>query len=358
MMRNPRLIIDIDKIEENASKVVTLCKTTGIEIGGVAKGVCGNICVAKAMIEGGCTFLGDSRIKNIAKYRKNGIKASCMLLRLPMPSEIDEVISLANCSLVSMPQTVKLLDETCRIKNSYHDVIVMVDVGDLREGIWTTESEVENMAKALKDCKRIRCVGVGTNLGCFGGVLPSPDNLNKLVETGQSLEKLLGYKLNTYSGGGTSSLALVENGTMPAGINQLRVGEAILLGSDVTGRRTIPYLNQDTMLLEAEVIELRRKPSIPIGLIGADAFGNVPVFADRGIRLRAILAIGRQDVRVEGISPLSDSIHILGASSDHLILDVEDLDEISMGDVLTFRVDYGSMLAATTSPYVEVVIKS
>jgi len=105
--------------------------------------------------------------------------------------------------------------------------------------------------------------------------------LDKLVQVGRELEELLGYKLEIYSGGGTSSLALVEKGIMPLGINQLRVGEAILLGSDVTGRRSIPYLHRDTMVLEAEVIELGRKPSVPIGAVGADAFGNVPTFVDK-----------------------------------------------------------------------------
>ena len=358
MGRNPKLRIRLNKIQDNASKVVDLCKSAKIEIGGVTKGVCGNISVARAMIDGGCSFLADSRIKNIINLKKWNLDVPFMLLRLPMPSEIDEVVSLVDSTLVSMPEVVKLIDEACRIQKSYHDVIVMIDVGDLREGIWPSESEIENMAKTLKGCQRVRCMGVGTNVGCFGGVLPSPENLDKLVQVGSELEELLGYKLEIYSGGGTSSLALVEKGIMPLGINQLRVGEAILLGSDVTGRRSIPYLHRDTMVLEAEVIELGRKPSVPIGAVGADAFGNVPTFVDKGVRLRGILAIGKQDVRLKGISPLQEGVYVLGASSDHLILDLEELaGEITIGSTISFKVDYGAMLAATTSPYVKVVIE-
>ncbi len=357
MERNPKLIIHLNKIKENASRIVELCKDIGIEVGGVTKGACGNVDIAKSMIEGGCSFLGDSRIKNIVSLKKEGLNIPYMLLRSPMPSEVNDVISWANFSLVSMPEIVKSLDEACRIANLFHDVIVMVDVGDLREGIWPTDFEIEEMVKILKNCRKVHCLGVGTNVGCFGGVLPSSDNLNRLIETGHKFENLLGYELKVYSGGSTSSLALVERGILPAGINQLRVGEAILLGSDVTGRRVIPYLNQDTMFLEAEVIEVRRKPSVPVGNIGADAFGNVPVFEDRGIRLRAIVGLGKQDVRIDGLSPLSEDICILGASSDHLILDVEDLGNISLGDVVTFELDYGAMLAAMTSPYVEKIIK-
>ncbi|MEG3065547.1 alanine/ornithine racemase family PLP-dependent enzyme [Acetomicrobium sp.] len=358
MGRNPKLRIRLSKVQDNASKVVDLCKGSKIEVGGVAKGVCGNVSVARAMVDGGCSFLADSRIQNIINLKKENLNIPFMLLRLPMPSEIDEIVSLVNFSLVSMTEVVKLIDEACRIQNFYHDVIVMVDVGDLREGIWPSESEIENMAKTLKGCQRVRCMGVGTNVGCFGGVLPSPENLDKLVQVGRELEELLGYKLEIYSGGGTSSLALVEKGIMPLGINQLRVGEAILLGSDVTGRRSIPYLHRDTMVLEAEVIELGRKPSVPIGAVGADAFGNVPTFVDKGVRLRGILAIGKQDVRLEGISPLQEGVYVLGASSDHIILDLEELaGEITIGSTISFKVDYGAMLAATTSPYVKVVIE-
>ena len=356
MGSNPKLRVGLEKIRDNASKVVELCKKTGIRAGGVTKGLCGNLKVAEAMVDGGCFFLADSRVKNIANLKREGVNSPFVLLRLPMPSETDAVVTWADVSLVSMAETILLLDEACKIQNKFHEVIVMVDVGDLREGIWPSDVEIETVASALKKCKRVHCLGVGTNVGCYGGVLPSRENMGRLVEVGRKLEDLLGYKLAVYSGGSSSSLALIEKGEMPREINQLRIGEAILLGTDVTGGRKIPYLNQDTMFLEAEVIEVRRKPSVPVGEIGADAFGNVPFFEDRGVRLRAVLALGKQDVRLEGIKPLQNGIRILGASSDHMIVDVEDCDEnISPGSVLAFRVDYGAMLAAATSPYVEVV---
>lgn len=105
------------------------------------------------------------------------------------------------------------------------------------------------------------------------------------------------------------------------------------------------------------MVEVRTKPSYPIGEVGADAFGQVPVFRDRGVRRRAIAAVGRQDVRPEGLMPFDRGIEILGASSDHLTMDVEDLErELKVGDILRFHVDYGAMLAAVTSPYVKVCL--
>jgi len=140
---------------------------------------------------------------------------------------------------------------------------------------------------------------------------------------------------------------------MPSGINNLRIGEGILLGTDISRNRSIPYLNKDTMYLEAEIVETAVKRSVPFGTIGADAFGNVPSFANRGMRKRAIAAIGRQDLRIEGITPVDNGVDILGASCDHLVLDVEESwVPVKTGSLLRFSVDYPAMLALATSPYV------
>ena len=109
--------------------------------------------------------------------------------------------------------------------------------------------------------------------------------------------------------------------------------------------------------LVAEVVELETKPSVPIGETGQDAFGGTPTFTDRGMRKRAILNIGRQDVVVDGIEPLDPGIIVLGGSSDHLILDVEDAQEkVKLGDEITFYPGYGALLALSTSPYVQKVV--
>jgi predicted amino acid racemase len=112
-------------------------------------------------------------------------------------------------------------------------------------------------------------------------------------------------------------------------------------------------VNQDNFTLSAQIIELKEKPSVPRGKIGHDAFGNKPEFEDKGQRRRAIIAIGRQDVKVDGLVPLVEGAEIIGASSDHLLVDVTDVkQELNVGGELEFRLDYGAMLAVMTSPYV------
>jgi len=170
---------------------------------------------------------------------------------------------------------------------------------------------------------------------------------------GNAVENQLDCKLDIISGGGTSTLFLVENNQVPAGVNQLRIGEGILLGTDTTNNRIIPWLHHDAFLLRAEVIEMNCKPSIPTGTIGRDAFGEIPEFTDLGIRKRAILSMGKQDVNIEGIVPIDSKLIILGASSDHLIIDITDSEQsIKVGSEINFSLTYSGVLSVSDSKYV------
>ncbi len=350
MNRYPRLLVSREKIRENAFRVVRRCAEGGIAVAGVVKGVCAYPPVVRSFIEGGCRELADSRMANIAALRKMKTGLPLLLLRIPMLSELPLVAELADCSLVSMAPTVNLLEKECEFLGSTMEVIVMFDLGDLREGLCLNEAE--EMAETLRASPRVRCRGVGVNFGCWGGTLPTAEKLLTLLSAGREMERALGYPLTVFSGGSTSSLLLLEKQEIPEGINHLRIGEAILLGEDVTSIRSIPWLHQNTMVLEAEVVEVRRKPSVPAEPRGADAFGGQPRFPDRGRRLRAILGVGRQDVKIEGLVPEAEGALILGGSSDHMILDAEDVSPPpALGDILRFRPDYGALLALSTSPY-------
>ena len=348
----PRLLIDPGKVRENAAEVVRRAGELGITVFGVTKGFCADPAVALAMVEGGCPVLMDSRVANLRRLRKAGFRVPLMLLRIPMLSELSAMLEVADGTVVSMPETVLALEKACEAAGKTAEVMVMADVGDLREGLWP--DEMEGMGKVLASCRRVRCMGVGTNIGCFGGVLPTPENMNLLVECRDRLAEGMGAPVDIVSGGATSSLELVENGNMPRGVNNLRVGEAILLGTNTGRMQEIPWLHRDAFILEAEIVEVRTKPSKPIGSIGADAFGKVPVFEDRGRRLRAIAAVGKQDAKIDGLIPLDPGVTVLGASSDHLTLDVEDCPARPvLGGLVRFKLDYGAMLALTTSHYVE-----
>ena len=99
------------------------------------------------------------------------------------------------------------------------------------------------------------------------------------------------------------------------------------------------------------MIEVKQKDSLPRGTVCTDAFGDIPVFSDRGIIKRAIIGIGRQDVLTQGLSPVDD-MEIIGSSSDHIVVDLKK-NTVKVGDQIRFNLTYGAQLSAMTSPYIE-----
>lgn len=351
MKRYPCLTLNVGKIKENAQKIADFCGEAGVKVCGVTKGFLADPFIASAMLDGGCRSFADSRIENLARLRKDFPGVPLVLLRIPMRSELEHVVCLTDRSLVSMPECITELERICTKLNKTYEAVLAFDLGDRREGI--LEKEMDTFAALLRQSPHVKLAGVAANFGCFAGVLPSAFALKRLVAFKDYMEKALDYAVPICSGGSTSSLSLIERGELPAGINELRIGEAILLGQDVTGQRIIPWLNQDTMFVEGQVVEVRRKPSAPEGQRGADAFGGLKDIPDRGERLRAIVALGRQDLPIENLEPLDKGIEILGGSSDHTLLDVEEAGSpLQWGDPVRFNLGYGALLGLMTSPYV------
>ncbi|MEW6725036.1 MAG: alanine/ornithine racemase family PLP-dependent enzyme [Bacillota bacterium] len=349
-MALPYLEINPDKVQQNAEIITGAARAAGISVAGVTKVTCAQPEVGRVLLDGGCSYLADSRLENLARLRGAGLPRPYLLLRLPSPSRAAETVELADCSLVSETSTVRCLGEAARAAGKTHRVILMVDLGDLREGVWPDRTL--ETARAMAEIPGIELHGLGTNLTCYGGVCPTPENLGRLAALAAELRQSLGLELPVVSGGNSSSLDMLFAGQLPARINHLRIGEGILLGRETVARQPVPGAHLDAFRLVAEVVEVGFKPSVPIGRIGQDAFGNTPVFEDRGIHRRAILAIGRQDVSPDALTPVED-VDILGASSDHLLVDVTRLSEVAVGDTLSFIPDYGGVLALSTSPYVE-----
>ena len=307
--------------------------------------------VAKAMLRGGVASIGESRVKNIHRLKANGVATEFTLLRIPPLSAAEDIVTSVNMSLNSELSVIQALSEAAFRRGLVHDIMIMVDLGDLREGVWP--DDLLPMVREVVELPGIRIAGLGTNLSCYGGVMPSEENMNQLVAYAYRIEAAFGIKLRYISGGNSSSLNLIASGKMPPAVNHIRIGEGIILGRETVQRVAWPGTFQDAFLLQAEIIELKEKPSVPIGDTGEDAFGGKPQFIDKGERDRAILNIGREDVVVEGMQPVEPKISILGASSDHLIVDVTEAKRVRLGGELAFFLNYGALLAAMTSEYVE-----
>ncbi len=354
MVRNyPQLEVDLSILRSNARQVITHCQQQGIRVCGVVKGVDGLPEVARAMRLCGAEELGTSRLEQVERCRAAGVGGPWLLIRIPGLSELPDVVRLCETSLQSERVTLDALEEECVLQGKTHRVIVMADLGDLREGFWDKDEMVDVCVHVERELPHVELAGVGVNLTCYGSTKPTPEKMQALLDIAAHIEKRIGRKLEIISGGATSSYTLVHWGTMPAGINHLRIGENILLGKDLQvnwGIQDMDYLRMDGFTLRAEVVEVREKPTYPIGEFAIDAFGRKPVYVDRGIRRRAILALGRADVgELESLIPREAGLTVIGGSSDHCIVDVEDCPRrLEVGDIVEFSLCYSHLLYATS----------
>ena len=349
----PQLEVDLSILRSNARQVITRCQQQGIRVCGVVKGVDGLPEVARAMRLCGAEELGTSRLEQVERCRAAGVGGPWLLIRIPGLSELPDVVRLCETSLQSERVTLDALEEECVLQGKTHRVIVMADLGDLREGFWDKDEMVDVCVHVERELPHVELAGVGVNLTCYGSTKPTPEKMQALLDIAARIEKRIGRKLEIISGGATSSYTLVHWGTMPAGINHLRIGENILLGKDLQvnwGIQDMDYLRMDGFTLRAEVVEVREKPTYPIGEFAIDAFGRKPVYVDRGIRRRAILALGRADVgELESLIPREAGLTVIGGSSDHCIVDVEDCPRrLEVGDIVEFSLCYSHLLYATS----------
>ncbi len=347
--QNPRLEIDLDKIGHNARTLVDLLKTKGINIIGVTKSVLGEPEIAKTMVDAGIEFLGDARIENIQRMHQAGVKATFVLIRTPLMSQVNEVVQYADISMNTELCIIQKLSQSACEQSKTHKVVLMVDFGDLREGV-----PIEQLDETIEEIITLPGIvlsGIGINLNCIGGVIPTEEKMAQLSGLAEAIEKKFSLKLDIVSGGNSANYEWFENIKQPGKINNLRLGEMILFGHDTLNYEPVPGLHTDAITLVAEVIESKQKGSVPDGETALNAFGQVPVFHDRGQIGRAILGLGRQDVIPSGLTP-QEKIEILGSSSDHIVVDTKKL-SVKVGDELRFQVDYGALLTAMTSPYIK-----
>lgn len=353
-MYAPKLEIHTGMLAENARRLSAFCAAHGTELVFATKGFCAHPEVIRAARAGGIGHFADSRMKNIIAAKRAVPDLRYLLIRVPAPDEAEEVVRWADASVQSQIGTIRKISDEGLRQGRVHPIILMLDVGDLREGVFGPE-QLREIAPQIRECRGVELAGLGTNVGCYGSVLPSPENMGALVEARDLLNKTWGFQIRTLSAGGTCCLKLLEDGTMPAGVNQIRVGEAVMCGEDTTGHRFLEGYHPDAFRISAQVVELRRKPSVPIGELGRDGSGEQPLYPDRGVRLRAVCALGKQDVDWTALTPLLPGAEVIGASSDHLLVDVEDCGgQVRPGDWMQFRCGYMAVMHAATSPYVEI----
>ena len=347
----PLLTIRLDRVETNVRTLVD--RLPGVSLVGVTKSTCGDPEIGRAMVRGGAYALADSRLPNLERLRAAGIGAPLWLLRAPAPAQADDVARLADVSLESELTTMRALDAAAGAQDLVHEVVIMVELGDLREG--ALPDDVPALVEQVAALAHLRIAGLGVNLSCYGGIVPDATNLGQLVELAAAVRARVGHPI-LLSGGNSSTLPLALGDGLPGGVDNLRSGESILQGlNTLTREPLLEELHLDAFVLRAPIIECLVKPSMPTGERAQDAFGgHGGPTVDRGPRRRALVALGRQDVTPGFLTPIDPRVEILGLNSDHLVADVEAVTPAPrVGDVVEFIPGFASCLQAFTSPYVE-----
>ena len=347
--RYPQLEVDLGKLKENLAALKERCQDSFVGIAGVVKGAGAWESVVRVFDEAGLSYLATSRVDQLRAMRGYGVKTPLMLIRIPMRSELADVVALADASLQSDLDILRATEAEAERQGKTHGVVLMIDLGDLREGFWDAEELIGAAVAVERDMPHLHLLGVGVNLSCYGSILPDKRNMQGLASLAYEVERAIGRPLEIVSGGSSTSMYMVLNGTMPYRVNNLRLGEIVLLGS-IYGCEP-DFTQKDVFTLRAEVVECRDKPSFPVGQLAVDAFGRTREYEDRGIRRRAMVAVGRLDYGEPcDIIPRMAGIEVLGASSDHTILDVEAVkDQIHTGDILEFDVNYASLANLTNA---------
>jgi len=274
------------------------------------------------------------------------------LIRSPMVSQADRVVMHADVSFNTELDVISALSSSALAATRTHGVVLMVELGDLREGIMP--GDLVDVVRETLRFPNIAFKGIGTNLACRSGVSPDAKNMTELSSFAGLIEATFGVTIDIVSGGNSSNLEWALGVPDSGRINDLRLGEALLLGRETLHRQPIDGLHTDAITLIVEVIESKVKPSQPWGEIAQNAFGEQRPATDRGQISQSILAIGRQDTDCSGLHP-SPGIEVLGSSSDHLIVDSGG-ERLPIGSEVPFQLNYSALVRAMTSPFVAKVV--
>lgn len=343
----PRIEIDLGKVEQNARSLVDRLERRGIQVTGVTKATLGSPDVARAMLRGGVKRLADSRIDNLEALKEAGIRTPLMLLRAPDPVWADRAVAVAQFSLVSDLDVANALAVAAGKRGSDHGIVLMVELGDLREGVMMRDAL--DIARVISRTRNLKLAGIGTNLACRSGVIPGDDQMQDLTGIAALLAGKLGLPDLIVTGGNSSNLSWALGRGRVGRVNDLRLGEAILLGVDPLTRTPIEGLHGDAFTVIGAVIESMEKPSSSWGNAGLPAIGVVNAPRERGTIIQTIVSLGEQDVDAQGLVPPA-GITVLAASSDHLVLETPT--RMVAGTEIRFGVNYPCLLRAMTSPFV------
>lgn len=348
-----------DKLQDNYNYLDNLFKSNDIKWGITTKLLCGNADYLKEVADLGIGEMHDSRISNLKKIKEIDPEVLTIYIKPPPRDIIESVIEFADASLNTELSTLHALSKEARRQNTIHKVIIMIEMGDLREGVM--RKDLINFYEKVFELPAIEVIGIGTNLNCMHGVMPDEDKLIQLALYKQIISLQFDKEIPLVSGGTTVTIPLLLRDQLPKGINHFRVGEALFFGKDLFTEGTIEGMHNDVMELYSQVIEIAEKPKVPSGDLGKNPQGKVASIDKEEYgktSYRAILDIGYLDINPDHLINVHEDVRIADASSDMLILDVGDnKNNYEVGDFIRFRMKYMGALGIMNSDYIDKIVE-
>lgn len=357
------LIIETKKIQDNIKYLSRYFKERQIEWSLITKVFSGD----KEFLEHVLTedviqninSVGDSRLSSLKNLRTVNPNMRTIYIKPPAKIYADEIVQYADISLNSSLSTVKALNQAAKKIGKIHQVIIMIELGELREGV--TREELMSFYQEVFNLSHIEVIGIGSNLGCMYGVEPNYDKLLQLALYQELIAAKFNQELKYVSGGTSITLPLVENGVVPKEINHFRIGEAAFFGVSPLHNRQFKELHTDTFSFHANIIELSEKKIVPEGNLSNASIGHSATFDtedENKTSIKAILDFGILDVEKDDIEFIDSSLSFVGVTSDMLVIDLgKNEDEqgnkkYSIGDKIQFTTNYMAVARLLNSKFV------
>lgn len=349
------ITLNTKKLKENYEYLEELFKKNDILWAIVTKMLCGNKTYLQEVLNLGIKQVCDSRVSNLKAIKALNPKIETIYIKPPPKRSIPSIVKYADISMNTGFETVQLLSEEARKQGKTHKIIIMIEMGELREGVM--REEVVNFYSSVFEMPHIKVVGIGTNLSCLYGVLPNQDKLIQLSLYKELIEHKFNRKIPWVSGGSSVTIPLIHQGILPWGINHFRVGETLYLGTNVYDNSSFEFMHNDVFSVFAEIIELIEKPMVPQGEMGQNVEGTSFEFDNNNAgqkACRAIVDLGLLDIEGNHLTPADDSLKIAGASSDMIVVDLgKNEKNLQIGNLLEFKADYMGLLRLLNSRYID-----
>ncbi len=342
------------KLKHNFDFLNKLFSASNIQWGIVTKLLCGNPDFIKEVSRLGCQQMMDSRVSNLQTIKKINPEIETIYIKPPAKRALKSIVKYADISFNTELATIKLLSEEAGKQNKVHKVIIMIEMGDLREGVMG--DDLMDFYGKIFNLPNIKVVGIGANLNCLNGIMPSEDKLIQLSLYSQLIQTRFNKNIPLVSGGSSVTVPLIFKHLVPKGVNHFRIGETLFFGKDLFSDKLVPGMQRDVFMVFAEIIELNEKPLVPSGEIGTNVAGEVKVFDEEDYgktTYRAILDIGLLDIDIKNLEPVDKGVAFQGASSDMIVLDLGvRKPKYKVGDLVAFRVNYMGTLSILNSDYI------